>query len=886
MLKKGLLTGFIFYSLLFSGCNNNDELISENFVTTIDRCSIQSQDKVVDNGEKISLSEYNANDWVKISLPNTILAGLVEAGIYKNIYKDKNLDTINTEQFNQVWWYRSEFNIEKKQFHKLIFEGINYRANVWLNGKQIADTSEMEGAFGIWNYNITDYINIGENILAVQIFPPKRGDLTIGFVDWNPSPPDKNMGIWRPVKITSTDAVSIEEPYVKSELNTKTLDVAGLTISVDVTNNSKENKKAEVFGKIGDISFSKIVELKPEEKQTVIFSPKEFKQLTVKNPKLWWPNLMGEPNLYKLNMRVMVDDIVSDAKDIRFGIRKIETYWTEDKHKGYKVNGKKVLIKGAGWVDDLLLADTDEKVENQLEYVKHMNLNCVRLEGFWGRNQTLYNKADELGLLVMIGWSCHWEWEDYCGRPETNFMCITSPRDMELQARAYQSQVKWLRNHPSIFTWVFGSDKLPLPELEEKLNKYINEVDGTRPLLASCKYEDFDIKKDDKENIIGGYVNNSKITGPTGVKMLGPYAYTTPIYWYVDKKAGGAYGFNTETGTGAQVPPLESIKKMISKDNLWPINDIWDYHSGRNEFSTLDRYIKAFNARYGKANSVEDFTFRSQISNYEATRAMFEAFEVNKFQTTGVIQWMLNSAWPELFWQLYDWYLMPNGAFYGTKKACQPVNVIYNYGNNKVYLTNSTLQNYDNVHVEAVVYDIQSKIRFSSKQDLSINANKSVETIQIPEFDKISTTYFLYLKASDNSGNEIANNFYWLSTKPDVPDWEKSSWVTTPYKSYADFTQLNSMSQVDVKYNFNQNTDAEGNVIVTCNIENISDKIAFFIELSVKDKQTNQTILPVFWSDNYLSLIPREKKTVSAKLPAKYVTGKELKFEIKGLNIK
>jgi exo-1,4-beta-D-glucosaminidase len=886
MLKKGLFIGIIFYSLLFFGCNKNDSLVSNNFETTVSVSLIQSQNKVKETGEKISLLDYDANDWVKISLPNTILAGLVEAGIYTDIYKDKNLDTINSEQFNQPWWYRFDFNIEKKQFHKLIFEGINYRANVWLNGKLIADTSEMEGAFGIWSYNIIDYVKIGKNIVAVQVFPPKRGDLTIGFVDWNPPAPDKNTGIWRPVKITSTDAVSIEEPYVKTNLNTKTLDVADLNISVDVTNNTKEDKKAEIFGKIGDISFSKTLNLKPEKKQTVVFTPQEFKQLTVKNPKLWWPNLMGDPNLYKLSMRVMVDDIVSDAKDIRFGIRKIETYWTKDKHKGYKVNGKKVLIKGAGWVDDLLLADTDEKVENQLKYVKHMNLNTVRLEGFWGRNQTIYNKADELGLLIMIGWSCHWEWEDYCGRPETNFMCITSPRDMELQARAYQSQVKWLRNHPSIFTWVFGSDKLPLPELEKKLNDYINEVDGTRPLLASCKYEDYGTIFDKNGNVIEGYVNNSEITGPTGVKMLGPYAYTTPSYWYINKNAGGAYGFNTETGPGAQVPPLESIEKMISKENLWPINDVWDYHSGRNEFSTLSRYLKAFNARYGEANSVEDFAFRSQISNYEAIRAMFEAFEVNKFKATGVIQWMLNSAWTEMFWQLYDWYLMPNGAFYGTKKACQPVNAIYNYGNNKIYLTNNTLQKYNNLTIEAVVYDIQSKVRFSSKQNLSIDENKSVETIQIPKLNKISTTYFLYLKVSDNSGNEIANNFYWLSTKPDVHNWEETTWVGTPYKSYADFTQLNTMNKAEVKYNFTQKADNNGDVTVTCNIKNNSENIAFFIELSVKDKETHQTILPVFWSDNYISLIPGERKTVSAKLPEKYVKAKELEFEVKGLNIK
>ncbi len=881
--KSLFITGTIIYTLIsFVSCNPS---ATYNSTTLHNNWAIQSQDKISDSGETISSANYATTNWTETTAPNTILAGLVEAGVYNDIYKDNNLEKIDTTQFRQPWWYRTQFNITEVLFHQLVFEGINYRANVWLNGKLIADSSKIEGAFGIWKLDVTEYITKGANTLAIQVFPPKFNDLTIGFVDWNPAPPDKNLGIWRPVKIETTGTVSIDEPFVKTAVNTETLSEAKLTITTQVKNHSTEKQKVKIVGSIGQIHFEKIVELQPNESKKIEFNPTDYKQLVFENPKLWWPNLIGEPNLYNLNLRAQIKTQVTDAKEVRFGIRKIEDYWTKENHKGYKINGKKILIKGAGWVDNILLADPDEKVAAQMEYAKHMNLNCVRLEGFWGRNKTLYNKADELGLLLMIGWSCHWEWEGYCGRYEDNYMCIRSPKDMELQARAYQSQVKWLRNHPSIFTWVFGSDKLPLPKLEEKLNKYIGEVDPTRPILASCKYEDFDLKRDKQNNIIVGYINNSEISGPTGVKMTGPYAYTTPNYWYIDKKAGGAYGFNTETGPGAQVPPIESIKKMFSEDNLWPFNKMWDYHSGRNEFATLDRYNKAFNARYGKPTGVEDYAFRSQISNYEAIRAMFEAFEVNKNITTGIVQWMLNSAWPEFFWQLFDYYLMPNGAFYGTKKACQPINIIYNYGNKNIYATNSTLNNYSQLIANVSVYDINSNIIYSNKNSIDLNENSSQLIFEMPELTNLSSTYFIDLSIWNNN-EKIAGNFYWLSTKNDVHNWDKSAWVGTPYKSYADFKGLNTMPKTEVKYEFTKSTDTNGNTNITCSLENSSDKIAFFIELSVKDKKTKQTILPVFWSDNYISLMPGEKRVIKAELQKEYIKNKEITYHLQGLNVK
>lgn len=514
---------------------------------------IISSENLNDSGMKISQNNYVTENWINTDIPKTVLAALVDNGIYKNIFFGKNFEEIPNEQFLTPWWYRKEFVINEKDVDDnfiIIFEGINYKANIWLNGKLISTDKIVEGAFGIFEFDITNNVITGKNVIAVEVIPPKTGDLTIGFVDWNPSPPDKNMGLWRGVKLKRSGKISVKNTFVKSKIDIKTLDKAYLSITSELKNNSKKLISGKLNYKIGDIKFSKDFKLNSFESKSVLIDFKNNENLIIENPKLWWPNNLGEPNLYNLQVKVIIDNKISDEENIRFGIREVEDYINENGYRGYKINGKKLVIEGAGWVDDILLNDSDEKVINQIKYAKHLNLNTIRLEGFWGKNKTLYDAADENGILLMVGWSCQWEWEGYCGRKETEYMCIDTPRDIEIQSNAFMDQVKWLRNNPSIFVWVYGSDKLPSPELEKKLNDLMKIYDSTRPTLATCKGIGAD-----------GEGNLSVVSGNPGVKMLGPYEYVTPNYWYLDTKNGGAYGFNTETGPGAQVPPIESIKK-------------------------------------------------------------------------------------------------------------------------------------------------------------------------------------------------------------------------------------------------------------------------------------------------------------------------------------
>lgn len=826
-------------------------------------------------GDKISSANFDANLGHNASVPGTVMANLVRNGDYPDIFKGMNLEKVDKKPFQQPWWYRTSFQlteIENSNF-ELTFEGLNYKANIWLNGKKIADEKNVENPFRIFNYNVTPHLLAGENILAVEIIPPKRGDLTIGFVDWNPAAPDENMGLWRPVKLKKTGAVGMKDLFVQTDLDVKDLTKAEIKLSTELTNYSAEKKTATVNATIGAIKVSKTVELNPQQTLSVSLGVDEFPELKIDQPKLWWPNGLGEAHLYNLEANVTVNGTVNDATKERFGIRKIDEYVNAEGHKGWKVNGQEVLIKGAGWVDDIFLDDSDAKVKAQLDYVKHMNMNTVRLEGFWGKNKTIYDVADENGLLIMIGWSCHWEWEAYCGRKEDHYLAIRTDDEMKLHTQSYVDQVKWLRNHPSVFLWVFGSDKLPLPKLEKMLNEQITAADPTRPILASCKWWDYGTE----------HYNTSEITGPTGVKMLGPYSYVAPNYWYIADKAGGAFGFNTETGPGPQVPPVQGLKKMLPEANMWPIDTVWNYHCGRHEFGTLNRYLAAYDNRYGKSTSVEDFAAYSQVSNYEAIRPMFEAFAVNRPNSTGVIQWMLNSAWPEMFWQLYDWYLIPNGAFYGTQNACLPVNAIYNYKDKNIYITNEYASAQNDLNIDLKVLDINSKVVFEKQMKTNAPANSSAKAFDMPELKNVTSTYFLVMKLTDKSGKVLADKWYWLSTKNDEYDFNKTSWVGTPLTDFADLNGIRDLAKVkaEVKHEIVE----EGNdVLIKVNIKNPSDKIAFFIELRAENEK-GELVVPVFWTDNYVSLLPGEEKSYTARVAKELLQGKPLKFGYSGINV-
>lgn len=875
--------------LLLSGCENSEATLASSSTVLSNNWKMQKTTQLEGiTGESISQNNFQSNNWYDAVVPGTVMGSLASTGVIENPYFGINMKKIDHEQFKQPWWYRTTFKIKTGDIKKhvsLRFNGINYRADLWINGKKVVGKDKFAGAFRMFSFDISNFITEGENVMALKMWQPADGEFSIGFVDWNPLPPDRNMGVFREVILEITEGVKIRSPFVYSKVNKETLNEAELFIHTELENNSDKVIEGvlKVDFEVGVVE--KKVKLQPGEIMSCAFSPEEYKQLFVKNVNFWWPNGMGDPNLYELKVEFVSENKVLDKAEDRYGIREFNSYLDKNENRVFEVNGKFVLIKGGGWADDLLLQDTKETVEAQLRYVKHMNMNCIRLEGFWGKDKTLYDLCDEYGILLMVGWSCHWEWDEYLLKPtHEKYGGATNDEDVDLLADSWKDQMLWLRNHPSIYVWMLGSDKLPTPKLEEKYIELFKKYDPSRSYITSAGGAGTE-----DNNIIADVPLISDISGPTGMKMLGPYAYTPPVYWFTDTQLGGGYGFNTETCPGPNIPPLASLKKMLPEESLWPIDkEYWEYHSGRNAFKTLDRFTKAMDLRYGNSSSVEEFAFKSQLMNYELMRPMFEAFIAHKPTSTGLIQWMLNSAWPEMYWQLYDSYLQPNGALYAVKKACTPLHAIYRYGFDDIFIANEDLEDANNITVKIKVYDIHSKEVFADQWNGGIKTNLSKFIYKLPKIKNLTDVWFLDLRVYDENNNEVDNSIYWLSLQKDELDYDaakKLDWpFYTPTKGYADFSSLDKLPKVNLDYDY-QFTNDDKNGKVTLKVKNPSESIAFFIFFDLVDTKTENPILPIYWDDNYVTLLPGEERTYEANYNLADSNGEKPELKVKAWNV-
>jgi exo-1,4-beta-D-glucosaminidase len=819
--------------------------------------AIQSSVQVQEKGDFISTTRFTPQNWYAATIPSTVLAALVQNKVYPDPYFGMNLRAIpgttyaiganfanlpmpSDSPFRNPWWFRKQFPSSPRNGKQvwLHFDGINYRANLWLNGRLIADRSAIAGAYRTYRFNITSALaGSGDNVLALEVFAPEVNDLAIEWVDWNPAPPDKNLGIWRDVYLTTAGPVELRDPQVVSKLDLPSLAQARLTVSAEAHNASNRPQRAVVRGRIENARFSRRVDLLAGETKTVTFSPEEFPQLILNQPKLWWPVQTGPQNLYSLNLQVDADTGISDQEVVRFGIREITSELTDKNYRVFLVNGKRVLIRGGAWAPDMLLRGSPERERAEIRYVKDMNLNTIRFEGKT-ESERFLDLCDREGILVIAGWSCCSAWERWKDWPQENH---------QISADSLRDQVRRIRNHPSILTWWYGSDGPPPAAVEQRYLDVLKANGWPNPAQSSAT------------------ARPTAVSGPAGLKMTGPYEWVPPNYWLEDTRYGGAYGFNTETSPGPAVPPIESLKRMIPAEHLWPIDEYWNYHSGGGRFKTIGVFTEAMNNRLGKAESAEDFARKSQLLTYESQRAMFEAYGRNKYTSTGVIQWMINNAWPSLIWHLYDYYLRPGGGYFGTKIACEPLHIQYSYDDRSVHVVNSTHAPAIKLTAKAAVYNLDLAEKFVRATGLDAAPDSSAHILDIPEIPGLSPTYFVKLILSDQTGKAISSNFYWLSTQPDVLDEGKTTGtVYTPVKAFADMTALASLppAQVRARVVF-AGTGNAGKARVS--LINQGKSLAFFLRLQVLAGADGEEILPVLWQDNYLSLLPGERRELTAE---------------------
>ncbi|MGB8732082.1 MAG: sugar-binding domain-containing protein [Candidatus Sulfotelmatobacter sp.] len=889
-----LLAGSLFFLTIASAASQSLDQDPPNpqsgKLTLQDHWALQSSAKIEATGELISTPDFAPKGWHDISVPTTVVAALV---------KDKTLPdpffAMNLRQFAGVtypiggnfsniamqpdspyavaWWYRKQFSVPASYAGKMVwlnFEGINYRANLWLNGKQIANSNDIAGAWRTYEFNITDALKPGtENILAVQVFAPTENDLAITFVDWNPAPPDKNMGLWREVYLATSGPVALRYPTVVSKLNLPENNFARLSVTAQLKNGAAHPVKGKLKGQIENVTFEQEVELGANQSKDVTFTPEQFPQLVFSNPRLWWPAQMGKPNLYPLAMEFDIDGAASDRSQTQFGIREVTSELNATGGRAFHINGKNILIRGGGWTPDMMLREDSQRLHDEFRYVRDMGLNTVRLEGKL-ETKEFFDIADHEGILVMAGWCCCDFWERW---PRWK------PQDFEIAQQSLRDQIYRLRSHPSLVTWLNGSDNPPPPDVEQMYLNIEKELLWPNPVVSSATGK------------------ATTVTGNSGVKMSGPYEYIAPSYWEQDTPAGqpnrkvcnpggcgGAYGFNTETSMGPAVPPIESIRAMVGQDHLWPIDDVWNYHAGGGEFKTIQVFSTALANRYGKSDTVEDFAFKSQLQTYEGVRAMYEAYSRNKYESTGVIQWMLNNAWPSMIWHLYDYYLRPAGGYFGAKRAMEALHPIYGYDDHSVWIVSSQYEDVKGLKLTTKIYNLDMSEKFSHEDTVDAPADSTAKILTLPDVAGLSPVYFVVLRLTDSNGRLAGANFYWLSTKPETLDWAKSNWWMTPTHSYADFTALRQLPKV--KLRVNDHTERKGEESVThVTLENPSKSLAFFVRLKVKKGPKGEEILPVVWEDNYVSLLPGEKKELTATYRSKELGAERPVVEVTGWNV-
>ncbi|HEX7340369.1 MAG TPA: glycoside hydrolase family 2 TIM barrel-domain containing protein [Rhodanobacteraceae bacterium] len=838
---------------------------------------IQSSANAPQGGHVISQPGYAVKGWYPVSAHVTVMAGLMENGKYPDVFYGVDMRKVqvpdtNHRHFQIPWWYRGTFKVEAgpQNLHTFIrLNGIIPRADVWLNGHKIAGHAQIAGAYTTHAIDVTGLVHAGDNVLAIRVHPAStQRDLVIGWVDWNPEPPDVNMGIWRNVDIVRSGPVSLHGLHVTSRLALPGLKTAWLTVKARVRNDSSSAEDVVISGTVAGVALRQSVHLAAHASREVTFDAANTPALKLVDPKVWWPIGMGAHPLYHASLKASVTGALSDTASTGFGIRSVTSHLTAQGYRQFVINGKPLLIRGAGWAPDMFLRDQPQRLADIFGYIRNLGLNTIRLEGKLERPD-FYRLADRDGIMVLAGWECCDKWEAWAktgGQPWDD-------ADIRVAGQSMASEARRLRNHPSVIAFLIGSDNAPPANIAKVYVDALHQADWPNPIIAAASDQ------------------GTQLTGPSGLKMSGPYAWVPPSYWYADK-AGGAFGFNSETSAGISIPRLSSLKKMLPPymlDVLWKDPDTPLYHAAPlfSRFSSLKIFDTQLAERFGAPKNLLDYVKKAQLANYANTRAQFEAYSAHmdaKNPATGVIYWMLDSAWPDLHWHLFNYDLNPAGAYFGAQKANQPLHIQYAYDNRAIVAVNHTSTARHDLTATIRVHNLNGTVRYQKRIDhIDLPANRTTRVATLPALDKLSGTYFVELDLANARGRRVSRNVYWLSATPDQLDWAKSNWYTTPLSRHVDFKALQTLPQTTLQATAHTTIEnGHGTTTVTLNVPRNARALGFFMHASLHGAD-GQPVLPITWSGNDVTLWPGQSITLTAHYRAK--TGAYPAVQLDGWNI-
>ncbi len=826
---------------------------------------LQDAAKVSTRGEEISQAGFQPADWYPATVPGTVLTTLVNNKVYPEpLYGENNRpDKIPESLCRTSYWYRTAFTVPAAYAGRtfwLNFDGINYAADVWVNGKNVGS---IKGAFARGIFDVSSITKPGEvATLAVLVSPqPNPGDPTehtlargmgknggitaidgptflcsIGW-DWIPGIRDRNTGIWRKVFLSASGPVLIQDPLVTTDLPLPRLDTADIKVQATLKNLTSEVQKGVLKGAIGDIAFQQSVDLPANSTQIVTFDPGTTPQLRVINPKLWWPNGYGPQNLYPARLAFEVGGAVSDAKEFNVGIRKITYTVADSENLTLSVNGVRVMCKGGNWgLDEALKRIPLKRLDAQVRMHQQANYTMIRNWVGQSTNEDLYDLCDRYGIML---------WDEFF---QPNPGDGPNPTDLETYMANCREKIVRFRNHPSIALWCGRNEGRAPDNINDALQKLMDELEPTRHYQASS-------------------------TDGRGVHSGGPYRWRTPQEYYkVDAP------FKTEIGS-VSVPSLEAVQAMMPQNDWETINDDWAEHDLGKGAQGGDTYPGLLNVRYGRALNLADFVRKAQLMNYEAFRSMYEGRFAKLFNpTTGVITWMSNPAQPSFVWQIYSHDLEPNASLFAARKACEPIHIMLNESSSSekkdslsghVMVVNNLATPLTGAKAMVKIFNLDGSEAYQHEQNVEAAPTAATDLGEIAWPASLSKVHFVKLQLLDGTGKMLSENFYWRAT---------------PGQEEGRLQDLQKLPVVKLEPTVKRR-DADGKCLLDVTLRNPSDQIALMAHLQLRRKTSGERVLPVFYSDNYFSLLPQESKVVTIEAASSDLKGDKPLLAVDGWNI-